>query len=209
MATRELLPVIRAARAGDADAQLSLGRHYLFGGSGLPRNPMSALHWLDRAAHQNVGDAWLLIGEHIPYETARHAASVAVLLPWYEKAFQAGVLQAGVTLARLVTGDPALQPAWHDKAMQALHRAAQANMPDAQWLLAQQDAGHALSVAPATSRHARKSAVTALEWAASAADAGVLAARYALAERAWITKDYAAFLRWSLPLARELVQRGR
>lgn len=204
MATRDLLPVIRAARAGDPEAQLTLGRHYLFGGSGLPRNSMSALHWLDRAARRQVADAWLLIGEHISYETARHATSVGDLLPWYEKAFDAGVPQAGLTLARLVMEDASLRAAWHDKAMKALHAAARANMPEAQWLLAQQGG----SGSPAAARNARKSS-SPLEWAASAADAGILAARYALADRAWAVADYAAFLRWSLPLARELVQRGR
>lgn len=208
MATRDLLPVIRAARAGDAAAQLTLGRHYLFGGSGLPRNPMSALHWLDRAARRDIADAWRLIGEHIPYETVRNIASAGAVLPWYEKAFDAGVMQAGLTLARLVMDDAALRTAWHDKAMRALQAAAQANMPDAQWLLAQQSGARELSVADPAARGARKASASPLEWAASAADAGILAARYALAERAWAVADYAAFLRWSLPLARELVQRA-
>ncbi|WP_420474619.1 hypothetical protein [Noviherbaspirillum sp. ST9] len=207
MATRDLLPVIRAARAGDAAAQLTLGRHYLFGGNGLPRNPMSALHWLDRAARRDVADAWRLIGEHIPYETVRNIASASAVLPWYDKAFDAGVVEAGLTLARLVMDDPALRSAWHDKAMRGLHAAAQANMPDAQWLLAQHAGAKELAVDPAA-RGARKVSASPLEWAASAADAGILAARYALAERAWAVADYSAFLRWSLPLARELMQRS-
>ncbi|WP_234815060.1 hypothetical protein [Noviherbaspirillum denitrificans] len=167
---------------------------------------MSALHWLDRAARRQVEEAWMLIGEHVSYETARHATSVGELLPWYERAFNAGVAQAGLTLARLVMENASLRDAWQEKAMKALHAAAQANLPEAQWLLAQQGGG-----SPASGkvvRDVRKPSSSPLEWAASAADAGILAARYALAERAWAVADYAAFLRWSLPLARELLQRG-
>jgi TPR repeat protein len=52
MANREELAIIRGARAGRADSQLTLGRLYLFGSAGLPRSLPSALHWLDRAARQ-------------------------------------------------------------------------------------------------------------------------------------------------------------
>lgn len=207
MATRDLLPVIRAARAGDAAAQLALGRHYLFGGSGLPQNPKSALHWLDRAARRQVPEAWMLIGEHIPFETARHATTVSELLPWYEKAFHAGLLQAGVTLARLVMDNASLRPAWQEKAMNALQAAAQADNAESQWLLAAQGGRRGLAASGGKTRGARKASESTLDWATSVADAGIVAARYALAERAWAVSDYTAFLRWSLPLARELVQR--
>lgn len=220
MATRDLLPVIRAARAGDAAAQVSLGRHYLFGGSGLPRNTMSALHWLDRAARRQVAEAWRLIGEHIPFEVARHASDKSALLSWYDKAFEAGVQSAGLTLARLVIDNPHLHAVWHARAMRILHAVAQAGSADAQWLLAQHapaysrtEARPGASLPPmkaaAPQPDARKKPLTPLEWAASAADAGIPAARHALAERAWAVADYAGFLRWSLPLAREVLQRCR
>lgn len=201
MASRDVLRIIRAARAGDADAQLALGRHYLFGGEGLPQNMPTALHWLDRAARQQKAEAWMLIGSHIPFETARQVADVAQVLLWYEKAFEAGVMQAALSLARLVqTHERALDEAWLDKATRMLQQAAKAGIADAQWLLAQRHEGKP----PASG----KTAVAApLEWAASAAESGVLAARYALAEHAWAAADYAAFLRWSLPLARELIAR--
>jgi uncharacterized protein len=216
MATRDLLPVIRAARAGDAVAQVSLGRHYLFGGSGLPRNVVSALHWLDRAARQQAAEACLLIGEHISFEVARLAADKNALLSWYDRAFESGVQRAGITMARLVMDTPHLHNAWHARALRVLHAAAQAGSADAQWLLAQ----HAPEGAPtdmprspvvtlASHQDARKRLPTPLEWAASAADAGIPAARHALAERAWAVADYTAFLRWSLPLAREVMQRCR
>jgi len=208
MASRDLLPTIKAARAGDALAQLALGKHYLFGGGGLPRNPMSALHWLDRAARHDLAEAWQLIGEHISCETARNAVSISAVLPWYEKAFDGGVLQAGLTLASLVLNDAALHSAWHEKAMRALKTAAQANVPEAHWLLAQQSGTREAFVGDSAAWSERRASASPVERAASAADIGVHAARYALAERAWAVADYAAFLRWSLPLARELVQRS-
>lgn len=216
MATRELLPVIRAARAGDAAAQVSLGTHYLFGGSGLARNVVSALHWLDRAARQHNPEAWLLIGEHISFDVARLAADKSALLLWYERAFESGVQRAGVTLARLVMDNPHLHGAWHARAMRILHVSARDGSADAQWLLAQ----HAPESAPADRQRptvmnaascpdTRKKSLTPLDWAASAADAGIPAARHVLAEHAWAAADYTAFLHWSLPLAREVLQRCR
>ena len=217
MATRDLLPVIRAARAGDAAAQVALGRHYLFGGSGLPTNIASALHWLDRAARQEVADAWLLIGEHIPYDFACVAANKLALLSWYERAFESGVQCAGLTLARLVLVDPQLRAAWQARSIRILRSMAHAGNVDAQWLLQQ----HAPEAAPAGARLSHSEAgatpraaamakpLSLLGRAASAADAGIPAARRALAEQAWAVADYPAFLRWSLPLAREVLQRCR
>lgn len=176
---------------------------------------MSALHWLDRAARQQNKEAWQLIGEHIPFETARHAGDIPTLLMWYGKAFNAGSFSAGVTLARLVIKSPEVYAAWYGKAMHALQIAAEAGNAEAQWLLAQQTPESVFAhAAPAPMKtaphvHAGKKPMTPLEWAASAADAGIPAARHVLAERAWATADYAAFLHWSLPLAREVMQRYR
>lgn len=186
MAHRELLGFIRAARAGDASAQLALGRHYLLGGKGLPQNFTSALYWLDRAAQQGVEDAWLLIGTHIPYEAARQATNMPQLLQWYERASDAGVKQAGAVFARLVLdGGRQQPPSVLEKANRALHAAAQAG-------------AHILGP---QHRHAARQE--------PAVDAGTAAARHAMAERAWALADYAAFLHWSLPLARELIRRAR
>ena len=102
MANREELGIIRGARAGDAAAQLALGKLYLFGGAGLPVSLPTALHWLNRAALQQQDEAWMLIGSHVPFEHAQHCLSA--VLPWYERAHRAGVAQAGAVLARV--------PAW-------------------------------------------------------------------------------------------------
>jgi TPR repeat protein len=100
MANREELGIIRGARAGDAVCQLALGKLYLFGGASLPLSVPTALHWLNRAALQDQEEAWLLIGNHIPYEHAQRC--LPGVLSWYERAYDAGVQQAGLVLAQLV-----------------------------------------------------------------------------------------------------------
>ena len=105
MANREALGIIRAARAGQAEAQLALGKLYLIGGAGLPLSLPTALHWLERAAQQGSADACELIGAHIPFELARR--SERPLAQWYQRASDAGVARAGLVLAQLVLGDDA------------------------------------------------------------------------------------------------------
>src|SRR6059058_6209851 len=99
MANREELAVIRGARAGRAESQLALGRLYLFGSAGLPKSLPTALHWLDRAAQQGCAQACELIGAHIPLELALQ--SERPLVQWYERAYDAGVVRAGIVLAQL------------------------------------------------------------------------------------------------------------
>ncbi len=145
MATREELLIIRAARAGQASAQVALGKRYLFGGTGLPRSPATALYWLDRAANQHERDAWMLIGSYVPFEVARGVPQLSRLRVWYEKAFDAGMVQAGLVFAKLVLqqGQNLLDPVLRQKALRALEAAARAGIADAQWLLAQQIGGAA------------------------------------------------------------------
>jgi uncharacterized protein len=211
MANRSELSLIRAARAGQASAQLMLGKRYLFGGAGLPKNLATALYWLDRAAHQDEKDAWLLIGSHVPFETAQQALQPSRLYVWYERAFDAGVAQAGLVLARLVLGQVpgAVNESIRSKALQALQAAAQAGIAEAQWMLARH-LGESGVVAPAGSDTAQQPSLpnidneAMLEWATRAAQSGVVEARFALADHAWATADRESFLKWALPLARDL-----
>ncbi len=138
MANREELLIIRAARAVKATAQLALGKRYLFGGGGLPQSHSTALHWLQKAAENNHADAWLLIGDNVPFDVARQSSDPLRVAFWYERAFDGGIAKAGLVLALLVFS------AWaradyslRQKAMRALQAAAEAGLPDAQWLLAQ------------------------------------------------------------------------
>jgi TPR repeat protein len=220
MANREELLIIRNARAGQAEAQLTLGKRYLFGGAGLPQSLPTALYWLDRAANQDEQDAWLLIGNHVPFETAQQAPQPSRLCVWYERAYDAGVANAGLVLAKLVLAQVpgAVSQSMHHKALRALHTAAQAGIAEAQWLLAQHvqqpaepsldpDAPEAPTDGDPESAPHRDNSIM-LEWATRAAHSGVTEARLALADHAWATSDYADFVRWALPLAREFARRG-
>ena len=154
MANREELLVIRAARAGLASAQLALGKRYLFGGAGLPKSETTALYWLDRAARQNEAEAWRLIGSHIPFEAANRSAQPAQLYVWYERAFDAGVMQAGLVLAKLVLAqtDGVAPDLLRRKAWMALEAVAHAGIGEAQWLMAQligQSSAHPVASASA------------------------------------------------------------
>ena len=139
MANREELAVIRGARAGRAESQLALGRLYLFGSAGLPKSLPTALHWLDRAAQQGCVEAWQLIGNHIPVDLARD--SPQPVTGWYERAYDNGLVRAGLVYAQLVLGtalDGECPPAQRAKALRALEDAAGAGFPEAQWLLARE-----------------------------------------------------------------------
>ena len=228
MANREELVVIRAARAGQASAQLALGKRYLFGGAGLPKSETTALYWLDRAAHQQQVEAWLLIGSHIPFEAATKADQPALLCVWYERAFDSGVLQAGLVLAKLVLAqaDSGTSEHLRRKAWMALESVAHAGIGEAQWLMAQLigqtntikalnlplsskvtsaalfDSPHAFSspIMKLSSGDRADSAV--LDWTTRAADGGVMRAQMALAEYAWRDGNHAEFLQRAIPLAR-------
>ena len=197
MANREELGIIRQARAGEVQAQLALGKLYLFGGGSLPASPATALHWLQRAAQHDCAEAWMLIGLHITAETAQH--DMPAVLLWYERAFDDGVRQAGLVLAQLVlphTGEGAVA-ALRPKALRALHAAAQAGLPDAQWLLARH--GMAETGAPPEAGG---------EWLLRAADSGVSEAQYAVLEQSWADARWDTYLQRALPLARALLQAG-
>jgi len=220
MANREELGIIRGARAGDAVCQLALGKLYLFGGASLPLSLPTALHWLNRAALQDQDEAWMLIGSYVPFEHAQHC--LPAVLSWYDRAYDAGVEQAGVVLAQLVLNQPALHDAaqvphhaqLRDKALQALDTAARSGSVEAQWLLAQQGgapAAHAaLASAPPSARAGRGPRPPATRasvrphWPAHAADHGIAAAHYAMLDEAW-HGDRDAFLPRAMPPLRKLL----
>jgi TPR repeat protein len=214
MANRNELAVIRGARAGHAPAQLALGKLYLFGSTGLPQSRATALHWLDRAARQDTQEAWILIGSHIAFEDALQTAQPMQLCLWYERAFDAGVMQAGLVLAKLVLGqaEAAVAADLKEKALSALKVAARAGLPDAQWLLAQTkriDGGAVPQGGPSGADGGTDLfAVDASAWVERAADGGVIEAQHVLAEDAWVKLDVEAFLHRALPLARALVRRA-
>ena len=193
MANREELGIIRGARGGNASAQLELGKRYLFGGTGLPRSLPTALHWLDRAAQQDCAEAVDLIGAHIPVELA--SASPLPLLPWYERAHDAGGVRAGIVFAQLALADPAVAPPLRAKALRALEAGAAAGFADACQLLAQQRRAGAGQPGPATSS---RQLVVPMSAPSS----------LPLIDAAWQARDWQAYLALALPQARALVAAG-
>ncbi|MEX5745845.1 hypothetical protein [Massilia sp. X63] len=206
MANREELAIIRNARAGQAAAQLELGKLYLFGSAGLPQSLPTALHWLERAARQECRQAWQLIGNHIPLALAR--ANAGSLAPWYERAYDDGSVHAGLVFAQLVLGDGSAgataEAPMFAKALRALEDAARAGFPDAQWLLGRRR--DTAPLRPAAGPAPVSSAVAAQGWLRRAADGGVAEARSAVLEQAWDAGHWDDYLARALPLAREVVR---
>ena len=212
MANREELLIIRAARAGKAPAQLALGKRYLFGGGGLPQSHSTALHWLQKAAENNQPDAWLLIGANVPFDVAHQVKDPLRVAFWYERAFDGGIAKAGLVLALLVFSCwTRAEPSLKQKALRALQAAAEAGLPDAQWLLAQQlgirETARQTKPHDATASEGNQ-LNAAVEWATRAAKGGVIEAQYVLADSAWESGDYLKFLLWALPLAQDIERRA-
>ena len=190
MANRQVLALLRQARAGDAQSQFQLGRHYASGSEGLPRSLPTALHWLSRAAAQGIEEAWQLIGSAIPLEVAQPRA--AELAPLYALAWESGNVEAGVVLAQLAFGAP-----WGSRyavqARAALERGAREGLAEASWLLIQY-AGHYGIPAQAAP-------------AAPAPDEG--ATRGGAHQRAWSEGRHADYLALALPEARAVARDWR
>lgn len=206
MANREELAIIRGARAGLAESQLALGRLYLFGSAGLPKSLQTALHWLDRAARQGCAEAWQLIGNHIPLELAQQSPNPVT--GWYEKAYDGGLVRAGLVYAQLVLGNGEIRPATvqRTKALRALEEAGRAGFAEAHWLLAREHGLPAQGRAVAEERGQTTDGPAAQRWLRRAADNGVAQAQFALLEQTWNAQDWAAYLERALPLARALAE---
>jgi TPR repeat protein len=204
MANREELAIIRGARAGQAESQLALGRLYLFGSTGLPKSLQTALHWLDRAARQGSAEAWQLIGNHIPLELAQQSQNPVT--GWYEKAYDGGLVRAGLVYAQLVLGNDDVRPAsaQRAKALRALEEAGRAGFAEAQWLLAREHGTPPEGRPRAELRGTTSEGPAAQRWLHRAADNGVAQAQFALLEQAWDAQAWPAYLERALPLARAL-----
>jgi len=204
MANREELAIIRGARAGRAESQLALGRLYLFGSNGLPKSLPTALHWLDRAAQQGCAEAWQLIGNHIPLELAQQ--SPQPVSAWYERAYDGGLVRAGLVYAQLVlgAGTSPSGPAQRAKALRALEDAGRAGFAQAQWLLAREHGAAVPDPARADARDAPPPSPAGQRWLRQAADSGMAQAQFALLEQDWDAGNRAAYLERALPLARSV-----
>ncbi len=210
MANREELLIIRAARAGQPLAQLALGKRYLFGSASLPQSHPTALHWLEKAAEQNVQEAWMLIGENVSFDIARQSGDPLRVALWYERAFESGSARAALVLAMLVfSAWTRAEAMLRQKSMRALQVAAEAGLAEAQWLHAQQLGLRELLSKPPSqwSTPVRSRRDLILEWATRGAKGGVVDAQRALADYAWSQGDSLKFLLWALPLAQDIDRR--
>jgi TPR repeat protein len=212
MANREELLIIRSARAGNAQAQLALGKRYLKGSVSLPQSHATALHWLEKAAEQNQQEAWMLIGEHVPFNVAAQAGDTLRIALWYERAFEHKSARAGLVFAMLVfSGWTRAEPSLRQKSMRALQAAAEAGIPDAQWLYAQQLGMHELLASSRqqdASPQIKSRRDQIIDWAAKAAKGGITEAQCALADYAWQQGENERFMLWALPMAQELDRRS-
>lgn len=212
MANREELLIIRAARSGQAQAQLALGKRYLFGSASLPQSQPTALHWLEKAAEQNLQEAWLLIGENVSFDIARQHGDPLQVALWFERAFESGSARAGLVLAMLVFASWArADQTLRQKSMRALKSSAESGLADAEWLYAQQLGMHDLLAAkesPDLSPKQKERRDLVLDWATKAALGGVVDAQNALAEYAWMNGHHLKYLLWAQPMAQQADRRN-
>ena len=134
---------------------------------------------------------------------------------WYRRAFEAGVLQAGIVFAKLILAHPELASIADNRifAVNALHIAAKAGLGEAQWLWAQHRRGALFNFSShdaAPTEEVTEPLIDTGEpwqkWAERAAAQGVEAARHALEEELWEKKDYSGYLQWALLPARGILQ---
>ena len=109
----------RLARQGDAAAQLSLGLRFLMG-NGVPADELKAQEWLLMSARQNNIAAQVTLATALAFESDKQDLPAAA--GWFEKAAEAGNVQAMSELVRLyetgsgVTRDMAKAASWQSRA---------------------------------------------------------------------------------------------
>ena len=83
MASRYILKVWQQARAGNAEAQVTLAEAYLRGQEGMGRNPAAARRWLETATRLGCPRAEDLLSQHFPSGKlpAPQPQGVRLLLP--------------------------------------------------------------------------------------------------------------------------------
>lgn len=197
MASREELRLLRQARAGESEAQLMLGKLYLFGSKGLPKSVTTALHWLGRAAVQGSVPAKQLLAEHIPYDVIRTYPDRKQAEGWYRDALKAGTPRAGLVIAQMMLADTPVSHERHREIIKLLEAAAHQNIGEAQWLLTELVGQH--------EAYAHMDDRTAY-WVTQAAESGVPDAKSALIEYSWSQQDYKTFLQHALPIAESMLE---
>jgi len=211
MATRKDLATIKAARNGLAEAQIALGKRYLFGGDGLPRSEVTAYHWLRKAAIQGQDEACVLIAKHIPYSVIESALDSQSAF-WFKKAFLCGVRSAGVVFGRLILEkrDAYGAEVLADALLVLAEMAAEGDT-EAQWLFSKYHIAKKQlnKVRTEESRDlGERSASVGIvrKWITDAADAGIEEAQFSLLEQLWNERQIVQFHERSVDLIEGVVQ---
>lgn len=193
MATRLAQRLMKGARTGDAQAQLSLGKIYLSGGEGLAANHNAALHWFVHAAREGLAEADMLIAECVALDCA--GTEIQVHLEACQRAAAQGHAAGHCALGDIYAARSGSAPDL-DKAEAAYRAAARAGHHAAARKLGLLLAQHPRPEASRTSDEAA-------HWLQLAASAGDRSAAQGLGKLLWHNGDYKA-ARWLEPEA----QRG-
>ncbi|MDR6743071.1 TPR repeat protein [Herbaspirillum sp. 1173] len=208
MASRKDLALIKAARNGDPNAQVELGKRYIFGGDGLSKSETAAYHWLSKAAIQGQKEACVLIAEHVSFSTIT-AIRDRQTAHWFKSAFEQGVRSAGIIFGRLIleeladaTEDGAVAYSYTqvEEALRVLEELAKEGDAEAKWLfskhhIAKRQLTMLDGVDISEQSDMSPSAQLVQEWLGQAADAGVQEAEFVLLDRLWVENDLVEFHR--------------
>jgi len=200
MVSRSHLGIISQARRGAAGAQLELGKLYLNGDTGIPKNIIVALDWLRRAAQQGQAEAALLICHQVPMDLILASPCLGELVGCFRRTALDGDLQAQWSYLALIDKVPgavtAEYPQAIDYATRLLESMAREGLVAAQWKL--------------SVLHERAGRTQEAEdWALAAAEQNHQIARVWLSLRLFEKGQRAAFARICQPCVTHILQQDR
>lgn len=200
MVSRSHLGIISQARRGVAGAQLELGKLYLNGCAGIPKNIPVALDWLRRASQQGQAEAAHLICHQVPIEPILASPHLSELVGCFRRTALGGDFQAQWSYLALLDKAPAAVTAEHSGAVEYattfLDAMARDGLVAAQWKL--------------SVLHDRAGRTQEAEdWALAATEQNHPIARIWLSLRLFEKGQRAAFARVCQPCVTHLLQQAR
>ena len=120
---------VKAAEAGNVEAQFELGNMYFYGRNGTPINNPLALTWYQKAAEQGYAAAQFAMGQMYAIGfTVQKNMSEAV--KWYQKAVEQGDMHAMYNVGQCYENAQN-----NSEAVRWYRKAAEQGIADAQWKL--------------------------------------------------------------------------